>query len=63
MNLALNDLQRLICHKPKQPTNHSKFHSYILAEDSDSLYLGFVLYSHIINMLIYTCVYMQNESQ
>ena len=22
MDLALNDLQRLICHKPKQPTNH-----------------------------------------
>ena len=25
MNLALNNLQRLICHKPKQSTNHRPF--------------------------------------
>ena len=29
MDLALNNLQRLICHKPKQPTNQSKNYSKV----------------------------------
>ena len=34
MDLALNNLQRLICHKTNQPTNHLSPHSLFLAQSA-----------------------------